>query len=123
LPSFSALDVSALAADVSPSSRVSESRSICRGDGVVARRLLSIDYVGRWLNFPCRDSWRAALPLDRRSPHVVAHVATDGTPLRLLVDTGYQAVAVYDDAAPVGLAGQGRSRNRRLGRDDRARSG
>jgi predicted aspartyl protease len=39
--------------------------------------------------------------LSDRSPHVVADVTIDGTPLRLLVDTGSQAVVVYDDAAPV----------------------
>ncbi len=99
---FSAADVPALVADLS---RL-EPRFGIKIDAVIGAGLLrgvcfSIDYVRRRLSFACRDSWRATLPLDRRSPHLVADVTIDGTPLRLVVDTGSQAVLVYEDAAPV----------------------
>ena len=99
---FSAADVPALVADLS---RL-EPRFGIKIDAVIGAGLLrgvcfSIDYVRRRLSFACRDSWRATLPLDRRSPHLVADVTIDGTPLRLVVDTGSQAVLVYEDATPV----------------------
>jgi hypothetical protein len=98
---FTATNVSALAADLSPL----EPRFGIKIDVVVGVSLLrgtcfSIDYVGRRLGFACRDGWRASLPLDHRSPHVVADVTIDGTRLRLLVDTGSQAVVIYEDAMP-----------------------
>ncbi len=100
--SFSAVDVPALVADLS---RL-EPRFGIKADVVVGARLLrgacfSIDYVRRRLSFACRGDWRATLPLDRGSPHVVANVTIDGTPLQLVVDTGSQAVVVYDYATPV----------------------
>ena len=96
------MDVSALVADLS---RL-EPRFGIKADVVVGARLLrgacfNIDYVRRRLSFTCRGGWRATLPLDRGSPHVVANVTIDGTPLRLVVDTGSQAVVVYDYATPV----------------------
>jgi len=98
---FSAADVPALAADLS---RL-QPRFGIKADVVVGARLLrgacfNIDYVGRRLRFACRGGWRASLPLHRDSPHLVAEVTIDGTSLRLLVDTGSQAVVVYDDAIP-----------------------
>ena len=98
---FSAADVPALAADLS---RL-QPRFGIKADVVVGGRLLrgacfNIDYVGRRLRFACRGGWRASLPLHRDSPHLVADVTIDGTPLRLLVDTGSHAVVVYDDAIP-----------------------
>jgi hypothetical protein len=100
---FSAVNVVALAADLS---RL-EPRFGIRADVIVGARLLrgtcfNIDYVLRRLGFACRGGWRASLPLDRDSPHVVADVTIDGTPLRLLVDTGSEAMVVYDDATPAG---------------------
>jgi hypothetical protein len=100
--SFSAVDVSALAADLSHL----EPRFGIKADVVVGARLLrgacfNIDYVRRRLSFACRGGWRATLPLDRDSPLIVADVTIDGTPLRLLVDTGSQAVVVHDDAIPM----------------------
>ena len=99
---FSAVDVPVLAADLS---RLEPHFGI-KADVVVGAVLLrgacfTIDYVGRRLSFACRDGWRATLPLDRSSPHLLADVTIDGTPLRLAVDTGSQAVVVYEEATPV----------------------
>ena len=98
---FSAVDVPALATDLS---RLEPHFGI-RADVVVGAGLLrgacfSIDYVRRRLRFACRDGWRTTLPLDRHSPHLVAALTIDGTPLRLVVDTGSEAVVVDEQATP-----------------------
>ena len=99
--SFSAVDVPALAADLSHlEASFGIKTDVVVGAGLLRGACFSINYVGRRLRFECRDGWRATLPLDRQSPHIVADVTIDGTPLRLLVDTGSQAVVVYDKAAP-----------------------
>jgi len=99
---FSAGDVSALVADLSRLEPYFGIKTdVVVGAGLLRGACFSIDYVGRWLSFACRDGWRATLPLDRHSPHVVAEVTIDGTPLRLVVDTGSPAVVVDDDATPV----------------------
>jgi hypothetical protein len=99
---FSAANVPALSADLS---RL-EPRFGIKADVVVGVNLLrgacfNIDYVRRRLSFACQGGWRATLPLDRGSPHVVADVTIDGVQLRLLVDTGSETVMVFDDATPV----------------------
>jgi hypothetical protein len=99
---FSAVDVSALVADLSSlEPQFGIKTDVVVGAGLLRGACFSIDYVGRWLSFACRDEWRATLPLDRHSPHVVAEVTIDGTPLRLVVDTGSPAVVVDGDATPV----------------------
>jgi predicted aspartyl protease len=99
---FSAMDVSALVADLSRlEPHFGIKADVVVGAGLLRGACFSIDYVRRRLNFTCRDGWRATLPLDGRSPHVVADVTIDGTSLRLVVDTGSQAVLVDDDATPV----------------------
>ena len=100
--SFSAADVPALAADLSRlEPHFGIKPDIVIGAGLLRGACFSIDYVGRRLSFACREGWRGTLPLDRRSPHLVAEVTIDGTPFRLVVDTGSQAVVVDDDATPV----------------------
>ena len=100
--SFSAVDVPALVADLSRlEPRFGIKADVVVGAGLLRGACFSIDYVRRRLSFACRDGWRATLPLDRGSPHLLADVTIDGTPLRLVVDTGSQAVAVYEDATPV----------------------
>jgi predicted aspartyl protease len=101
LGGFTAANVSVLAADLSPL----EPHFGIRIDVVVGASLLrgtcfTIDYVGRRLRFACRNGWGASVPLDRSSPHVVVEVTIDGMPLRLLVDTGSEAVVIYEDAIP-----------------------
>jgi hypothetical protein len=99
---FSAVDVSALVADLSRlEPHFGIKADVVVGAGLLRGACFSIDYVGRRLSFACRDHWQATLPLDRHSPHVVADVTIDGTPLRLVVDTGSQAVVVDDVATPV----------------------
>ena len=99
---FSVADVPALVADLSRlEPHFGIKTDIVVGAGLLRGVCFSIDYVGRRLSFACREGWRATLPLDGRSPHVVAEVTIDGTPLRLVVDTGSQAVVVDDDATPV----------------------
>jgi hypothetical protein len=98
---FSAVDVSAMAADLSrlePHFGIKIDAVI--GAGALRGNCFSIDYVRRRLTFACRDDWQATLLLDRHQPHLVAAVTIDGTPLRLVVDTGSEAVAVYEDATP-----------------------
>jgi len=99
---FSAKDVPAMVSDLSRlEPRFGIKIDAVMGAGLLRGVCFSIDYVRRRLSFACRDGWRATLPLDRHSPHLVAGVTIDGTPLRLVVDTGSQAVVVYEDATPV----------------------
>jgi hypothetical protein len=98
---FSALNVPALSADLSRlEPHFGVKIDVVMGVGVLRGTCFSIDYVGRRLSFACRQGWRATVPLERRSAHVVAAVTIDATPLRLLVDTGSPALLVYGDAAP-----------------------
>jgi hypothetical protein len=98
---FSAVDVAAVAADLSRlEPHFGVRADIVLGAGLLRGACFNIDYARRSLSFVCRDGWGASLPLDPRSPDVVADVTIDATSLRLLVDTGSPAVVVYDDVAP-----------------------
>jgi hypothetical protein len=59
-----------------------------------------IDYLNRSLHFERRAAWPAVVPLDRVSPHLIVQVEIDRVRLRLAVDTGAEAVTVFDAAAP-----------------------
>ena len=99
---FSAANVSAVATDLSRlEPRFGVRADVVMGVGLLRGACFSIDYVRRMLSFACGGGWRASLPLDRSSRLLIAAVTIDRTPLRLLVDTGSEAVVVYEDATPV----------------------
>jgi hypothetical protein len=101
--SFSAADVPVLVTDLARlEPHFGIKADVVLGVEVLRGACFSIDYVRRTLSFACRDGWRATLPLDRRSSLPVASVTIDGTPLRLIVDTGSPAVMVHDAAIPEG---------------------
>ena len=113
---FSAVGVSALAADLSRlEPHFGIKVDVVVGAGFLRGACFSIDYVGRRLRFECHDRWRATLPLDPRSPHLVADVTVDGRePVATLVDTGSQRW--WSTTRRRAEAWQSRSnRNRRMG--------
>lgn len=68
------------------------------GLDVLRGHCLVIDYLTGWLSFRCTDDWPSRVSLDRTSPHVVAPLTIDGSVHRLVVDTGADAIVLFQRA-------------------------
>ena len=96
-----AADLSVLAADLaSVGQRLGTRLDAIVGLDVLRGHCFQIDYLSRRLVLDCRDGWRWYVGCDPRSPYLVASVIIDGREYRLFVDTGSDALAVFERAAP-----------------------
>ena len=98
-----AAELSVLAADLVPvGQRLGTRIDAIVGLDVLRGHCFQIDYLSRRLVFACRDAWPWHVVCDRRSPYLVASVIIDGRDYQLLVDTGSDALAVFERVAPEG---------------------
>ncbi|HSC25710.1 MAG TPA: aspartyl protease family protein [Vicinamibacterales bacterium] len=74
------------------------------GLDVLREHCFIVDYQSRTLAFTCTADWPWKVACDRRSPYLIAPVVIDGRELRLFVDTGSDALAIYERAAAEGAA-------------------
>lgn len=99
---FRAGSTRALTADLSRlDARFGGAADAIVGAEFLSGRAFAIDYIGRTLR-PGRQggAWPSTVRLTRRSPFPVADVTIDGVRLRLKIDTGSEAIAVFESAAP-----------------------
>jgi predicted aspartyl protease len=76
------------------------------GLDVLRGHCLIVDYTARTLGFDCSGSWTASLRCDPASPYVVASATVDGRDHRLLVDSGSDAIALFERVAAPHLEGR-----------------
>jgi hypothetical protein len=72
------------------------------GTDALGRRCLTIDYASRTMTFACGGVWRSRATFDPRSTVAVVETAIDDAVYRLIVDTGSEAIVVYEGAIPAG---------------------
>lgn len=70
------------------------------GLDVLRGRCLIVDYEAKRLSFTCGSGWTASAACAADSPYVVTAATIDGREYRLLVDSGSDAIAIFE-----GLAG------------------
>jgi predicted aspartyl protease len=74
-------------------------------DGILGLDVLrgvrfAVDYEKRVVQFGTTGDGPESIPLDRASPYLVVNTRIDGTRLKLAVDTGSDAVALFAGAIP-----------------------
>jgi predicted aspartyl protease len=72
------------------------------GLDVLRDRCLTIDYVTAVISFACAGRWATSVPLDADSPYPVVSASIDGARYRLLVDSGSEAIVLFNKAVPAG---------------------
>jgi predicted aspartyl protease len=60
----------------------------------------TIDYTARRLHFGPAEGMAARVPLDPSTSHLIVRVTIDDTPLRLVVDTGSEVIALFEHRIP-----------------------
>jgi hypothetical protein len=74
------------------------------GADVLRGACFAIDYRTRRLLFGSAGAWKTEVPFDRESPYLVVKAEVDGVPFRLIVDTGAQALVLFERTVPRGWA-------------------
>lgn len=70
------------------------------GLDVLRGRCLIIDYAAKTLTFDCSTASGPTVPLVRRASRVLVDVTIDSHQRRLLLDTGAEAILLFERAAP-----------------------
>ena len=70
------------------------------GLDVLRGRCFVIDYVARTLTFDCPEKMGRAVSLDARSSRPLIDVTIEGEHRRMLVDTGAEAIMLFERSAP-----------------------
>jgi hypothetical protein len=73
------------------------------GLDVLRGRCFVIDYLARTLTFNCDRDLERAVAFDRRSAHLLIDVMVEGQRRRLAMDSGSDAIALFERAVPSGL--------------------
>ena len=74
------------------------------GLDVLRGRCLIVDYATKRLSFACASAWTASVAGVADSPYVVAVATIDAREYRLLVDSGSDAIAIFERLAGPHLA-------------------
>lgn len=72
------------------------------GLDVLRDRCLTIDYETALISFACAESWAMTVPLDPRSSYPLVAASVDGIRYRLMVDSGSEAIVLFNKAVPAG---------------------
>lgn len=97
------LKIPVLTADFQPlESRFGFRPDALVGVDVLGERCFTIDYVASSITFECVRGWPAEVAFDPRSPYPVVEALIDGARYRLIVDSGAEAIAIYERAIPAG---------------------
>lgn len=94
-----ATGLSVLSADLTRARRDGWRPDAIVGLDVLRGHCFVVDYRTRRLSFACREDWTAHLPCDLRSSSLVARVAIDDHVHRLFIDTGFEALALFERMA------------------------
>jgi len=72
------------------------------GMDLLRGRCLTIDYAAGWIGLECADTWPARASLDPDAPYPVVEASINGTPYRLLLDSGSEAILIFESTIPAG---------------------
>jgi hypothetical protein len=72
------------------------------GLDVLRGRCFVIDYLVRTLTFVCDRDFQRTIDFDRRSAHLLINVVVEGQPRRLAMDSGSDAIVLFERAVPPG---------------------
>ena len=93
--------LSVLVADLSGlGARLGWQPDVIVGLDVLRGHCFVVDYRARRLRFACTDGWASQVACDPRGPYLTAPAAIDGRDHRLLIDTGSDALVIFERAAP-----------------------
>jgi hypothetical protein len=73
------------------------------GLDVLRGRCFVIDYLVRTLTFACERDLQRTVGFDRRSAHLLIDVVVEGQRRRLAMDSGSDAIVLFERAVPPGL--------------------
>jgi hypothetical protein len=97
------VDLPVLVADLEPQARrFGLKPDALVGLDVLGHHCFTIDYATAIITFECAGEGPAQAVFDLRSPYPVVEAAVGGTNYRLFVDSGSQAIVIFESAIPAG---------------------